>query len=393
MTGERWQLLPPLSESEYAALKSDIAERGVLVAVVIDAETGLTIDGHHRVRAWQELRAEGVKVPDYPRDVRAFASDDERAECVLAANLFRRHLTRAQRAEIVTNLRERGFTIRRIAEALGVGRSTIADDLSIVRDRTISEPERVGRKGGGSYPARRPNVVVTGQRDTERARAALSIIGDDGPGKLLDIRRAEELARKAHMARLRAEHAEAAGTVVRSDAWELRCGDFREVLAGLPDASIDAILTDPPYDDQSIPLWSGLGAVAARVLVPGRLCVAYCGHLRQLDSMRRLAEHLEFVWVGATIQPGRHTIIRSHLIWRRHRPWLVYSAGRYVARGPIDDTIASEGRGEKSATDHHWAQTLGPFRKLVQMVTRPGDLVCDPFAGSGTTGAACLLEG
>ncbi len=34
-----------------------------MVAPVIDAETGETIDGHHRIRAHAELRAEGVKVP------------------------------------------------------------------------------------------------------------------------------------------------------------------------------------------------------------------------------------------------------------------------------------------------------------------------------------------
>ncbi|MFC7103916.1 DNA methyltransferase [Nonomuraea rubra] len=33
------------------------------------------------------------------------------------------------------------------------------------------------------------------------------------------------------------------------------------------------------------------------------------------------------------------------------------------------------------------------MRFLVRLVTRPGGVVLDPFAGSGTTGEACVLEG
>jgi len=33
------------------------------------------------------------------------------------------------------------------------------------------------------------------------------------------------------------------------------------------------------------------------------------------------------------------------------------------------------------------------MRWLVRLVTPPGGTVLDPFCGSGTTGAACVLEG
>ncbi len=33
------------------------------------------------------------------------------------------------------------------------------------------------------------------------------------------------------------------------------------------------------------------------------------------------------------------------------------------------------------------------MRHLVRLVTPPGGLVLDPFAGSGTTGVACVMEG
>lgn len=39
------------------------------------------------------------------------------------------------------------------------------------------------------------------------------------------------------------------------------------------------------------------------------------------------------------------------------------------------------------------AKPIGLMRALVRDYTRPGDLVCDPCAGGGTTGRACQLEG
>src|ERR1019366_2432772 len=110
--------MPALSEDEFRALKADVAAQGVLLALVIDEDTGEVIEGHHRLRAWTELRAEGVKVPDYPKQVVRFANDDDRVAFVVAANLFRRHLTREQRAEVVTRLRAEGWSLRRIGEAV-----------------------------------------------------------------------------------------------------------------------------------------------------------------------------------------------------------------------------------------------------------------------------------
>ena len=83
-----YQLLPPLSPDEFAALKADIAKHGILVAVELD-DHGHLLDGHHRVRAWQELRAEGIRVPDFPRVIRAGLSEAEKRAHVRAVNLVR----------------------------------------------------------------------------------------------------------------------------------------------------------------------------------------------------------------------------------------------------------------------------------------------------------------
>lgn len=39
------------------------------------------------------------------------------------------------------------------------------------------------------------------------------------------------------------------------------------------------------------------------------------------------------------------------------------------------------------------AKPIGLMRAIVRDYSRPGDLICDPFCGSGTTAIAALSEG
>jgi site-specific DNA-methyltransferase (adenine-specific) len=387
MTRRRgFQLLPEPSPAEYAALKRDISAHGVVVPVEVD-EDGTTLDGHTRLRIVDELRVEGVKVPDYPRVVRRFKTREEKIGHVLALNLARRHLSRQQRGELVTTLRQEHWSNRRIAEVLGVDEATVRRDHS---GAAIAAPAKVKGKDGRQYPATRPkgtpSIVAGTAREEARARKALDMLGDEAPGRLLQLGRAETKAREASLARYRAREVP---KVSKGRKWRVEHCDFREL--DIAERSVDAIICDPPYTDADIPIFSELSEFAARVLKPGRLLAAYCGKLRQPEEMARLAEHLEYVWIGATVLRGRHTKVHVHKINGWHRPWLLYSKGRYRPRGWIKDTIvAGEGAGEKQLTDHHWKQAEGPIRELISMLTVPGELVCDPFLGSGTTAAAAI---
>jgi site-specific DNA-methyltransferase (adenine-specific) len=389
----RWQLLPDLSPEEFAALKADIATNGVRVPVVVDAETGEAVDGHHRQRAVDELRSEGVKVADL-RQVRHFADDDERASFVLAANSFRRHLTREQRNELVSRLRERGWSLRRIGEAVGADVATVHRDLTGVAGATPGPATVVGRDQK-TYRARRPkqpaSVVVASARDEARARRALTALGDQASG-LISLPRAEERARMAELGRKREA---LAAPLIEGPGYELRAGDFREVLADLADGSVDAIVTDPPYDRAGVPLFEDLAAFAARVLKPGRLAAVYAGHLALDEEMALLAQGgLAYAWHGANVLEGRHTKVRLRLVYGAHRSVLLYSAGPYKPRGWIYDLAKAEGAGGPQERPlHPWQQALEPVRHWARQVSRPGELVCDPFLGSGTTALACYLEG
>lgn len=59
----------------------------------------------------------------------------------------------------------------------------------------------------------------------------------------------------------------------------------------------------------------------------------------------------------------------------------------YCAKAPQDERPRVDG------TAHPTVKPLSLMRWLVRLVTPPGGLVLDPFAGSGTTGEAAIIEG
>jgi len=91
------QVMPPLSDEEYAALKADISQNGVKDPIVHDEDL-VVIDGHHRVRACREL---GVDIDTVPTKAVVGLSDDEKREEAYRLNLQRRHLADGQKQEIV----------------------------------------------------------------------------------------------------------------------------------------------------------------------------------------------------------------------------------------------------------------------------------------------------
>ena len=78
------------TEVDYQRLRDDIAKRGVLVPLEYD-QHGALVDGHHRLRACQEL---GIEAPVV---VRTFADARERLLHQIALNAIRRHLSPKRR--------------------------------------------------------------------------------------------------------------------------------------------------------------------------------------------------------------------------------------------------------------------------------------------------------
>ena len=92
--GTTFQIMPPLTSEEYAALEQSIAKHGVLTPVVVD-ENDTIIDGHHRQQIASKL---GVFCPRRTiRDV----TEQQKIAMSMTLNIDRRHLTREQRRELL----------------------------------------------------------------------------------------------------------------------------------------------------------------------------------------------------------------------------------------------------------------------------------------------------
>jgi ParB-like chromosome segregation protein Spo0J len=150
-----YQVMPALSDDDYAALKADIEARGVMVPVEYD-EHGTVLDGHHRVKACHELGIE-----QWPRLVRRGLTDEGKRAHARALNLARRHLTQAQRRDLVAGqLRETPqLSDRQIAAMLGVSPSTVGPIRSDLEARgDVSRLDTRNDSKGRKQPATKPKT-------------------------------------------------------------------------------------------------------------------------------------------------------------------------------------------------------------------------------------------
>lgn len=179
-----YQLMPPLSDEEKALLKADIARRGVLVAVEFD-EDGNILDGHHRVEAWQQLRDEGVNLPQYDQKIVRGLSEDDKKDYVLSLNLKRRHMTPEQKAYLFARLRQPPYnlTLQAIANMANVGIGTVWRHIenlpADVRD-TLAAMSTVG-KDGKVYPAQYHPIerIIIPSEKAERDATSRGYVGMD----------------------------------------------------------------------------------------------------------------------------------------------------------------------------------------------------------------------
>lgn len=182
--GAPYQLLPDLSPDEYAALKEDIRRRGVCVPIEFDGD-GNILDGHHRLKIFEELEAEGVQIPMYDQVVRHFDSEDAKKDYVLSINLKRRHLDSAQKAELFYKLRMPPFsmTLDQIAAVANVSNATVWRHLDSLPDEqrdNLAQLQTIG-KDGKVYPAQFQIVertLIPGEK-AERDYAAREYVGRD----------------------------------------------------------------------------------------------------------------------------------------------------------------------------------------------------------------------
>lgn len=220
---------------------------------------------------------------------------------------------------------------------------------------------------------------------------------------------------------------------------EMFFGDCMEVLASMPAASVDAVVTDPPYQQTSLD-WDrwppGWPSTVARVLKPGGSMWVF-GTLRMfLDFRDEFAEWTmaqDIVWEkhnGSSLHADRFRRVHEQAVHFYRGPWSeVYKgkvvthdatkrqvrrkarpahyggigAGSYASKdgGPLIMRSVIYARSQHGRAIHPTQKPEAIIEPLILNCCPPGGLILDPFAGSGTTGfvaqrlgrSAILIEG
>lgn len=167
-------------------------------------------------------------------------------------------------------------------------------------------------------------------------------------------------------------------------------GDCRELFSLIPDATVDFVLTDPPYPLEFQHLYGVLGEQSARVLKRGGHLLSLCGHYQLPDVFNLIHPHLRFWWICGM---SHHTKKRLPGKWvaAAWKPAVWYVKERRLAGDvecPVDMLT-----GSRDKADHEWGQGPEWFAHWIERLTKPGELILDPFAGSGTTLHVAKLAG
>lgn len=391
-----FEAIPGMRPAEMMAFTADVAERGVLEPLRV-APDGLTVfDGRHRLRAAQELGLEVVLVTP------AECGPGNEAGYALRAALHRRHLSDDQRAVLAVRLAaERGAghrsgRARTAAQArwseIPSAPADLAPDACVPPRGDASSP-----RSASDHPSRAEATRALGvsKQRFEAARqlmaAAPDLAAQVEAGSVLLVAARNTAKRRAALAEL-AGRPEAD---LPEDA-ELWQGDFRELGQRIPDGSVDLVFTDPPFDTAGLALWPEFARVAHRVLKPGGFALVYAGILRLPEGLAALADAgLVYWWTAAIGVRAPAPMIHLRAVRTSWRPVLILvkpPVPTGASGGPMFQDFILNGPPREKAF-HDWQQRLGPARQLLRRFSRPGQLVLDFFAGSGTFPLAALVEG
>lgn len=168
------------------------------------------------------------------------------------------------------------------------------------------------------------------------------------------------------------------------------CGDCLDVMKKIPDNSIDAIITDPPYERKYSYLYPAIAEQASRVLKPGGSFLTIIPHYNVPEIMEKVTKYLKFRWMCCMWQDiGHHKrmLVGIEVMWK---PIAWWTKGTFVRnfRGYVRDGFSNSAK-EKDL--HKWQQNLD-WGDFCMYFVEPGNIVLDPLIGSGTIAISCIKK-
>lgn len=187
---------------------------------------------------------------------------------------------------------------------------------------------------------------------------------------------------------------------------QLHLGDCLEFMKSMPDGSVDAVITDPPY---GVNLGDHDGARETRkgLLVKGggyldtpenfiEVVVPAISECLRVAKRAMVFCVPPMMWnlpapdaMGGVFIPG--AVGRNRWGWSSLIHLLLYGTAPDLHLGA--KPTAKEGTAIAEKTGHPTTKPLAWMRWCVELGSRQGDTIFDPFMGSGTTGVACVQTG
>lgn len=165
--------------------------------------------------------------------------------------------------------------------------------------------------------------------------------------------------------------------------------DCKRGMKEIDPESVDAIFTDPPYVSA---LWENAYTVLARgamrVLKPGGWCITYQPqrHFFEVGDIMR-QPGLQCYWGPVpVINGGQTAMVHDRNVICLHKPIVIYQKPLETLKLRVSPkTFTDVIRGLRQKAYHAWQQDIHDPISLLSRLCQKGDLILDPFAGSGTT--------
>jgi len=172
----------------------------------------------------------------------------------------------------------------------------------------------------------------------------------------------------------------------KTERYELIHGDLIEISNQIKNNSLDWIITDPPYPKEFLPLIDKLGKFSKQKLKLNGSLICMIGQSYLPEVYFKLSKYLKYNWTCAYLMPGDAITVWPKKVTTGWKPLLWFVNGNYEK-----DYIYDIFRSEKKEKDyHHWGQSESGMKNIIEQFTDPGELICDPFLGGGTTGVIAI---
>lgn len=364
-------LIPPLTAEEFKQLETNVLAEGIREPII--TWNGTIVDGHNRYELAQmyELPFNTLEMD--------FESFNHCKKWMAENQLGRRNLTDFVKGELMRIIRDCLMEIGQIiAEEKAVFKGNqYTAPLSIIDNEPKHNTQKIVAEKLGWSTGKLAQFDVVDKKAPEEVKEKLRT-GEVSINQVYqEIKKEEKKEAKEQERRILAEEG-----AKKSIEIDFRLGDFEEVFANIPDGSVDCIITDPPYPYQFIECWSKLSRVAKRLLKPNGFCVAYSGQMYLPEVMKRMSENLDYYWTFAVYHEGQTQIVNGINLMCRWKPVLIFQNGKKKIENTFQDYFISE---QREKTGHDWQQSKSGVGYLIEMFTKPNDLIVEPFAGSGTT--------